>query len=108
MPTALPPPVPAEEDQFDDAPIDRLREDFRQGDDYIDDTTLEQSADRSGGDDDFLTLTSSTTTWLGLRVKTGKSQKGVRARIRRYCISLLVPLHKTLLNNTIACDSTLP
>ena len=53
MPTPPPPPVPAEEDQFDDAPIDRLREDFRQGDNYIDDTTLEQSADRSGGDDDF-------------------------------------------------------
>jgi RIO kinase 1 len=49
---APPPPPAVEEGQFDDAPIDKLPEDFRQGVNYID-SSPEQSEDSSEGDDDF-------------------------------------------------------
>jgi len=46
-------PAPQLEGQFDDAPIDKLPEDFRQRYSYIDDTSPELSDDISEGDGDF-------------------------------------------------------
>jgi hypothetical protein len=48
-----PPPPAVEEGQFEDAPIDRHPDDYRGGDNYIDDTPSEQSEDSSEEDDDF-------------------------------------------------------
>jgi hypothetical protein len=50
---APPPPPAIEEGQFDNAPTDKLPEDFRQGVNYIDDSSPDQSEDSSEGDDDF-------------------------------------------------------
>jgi hypothetical protein len=46
-------PAPELEGQFDDAPIDKLPEGFRQQYNHIDDTSPELSDDISGADDDF-------------------------------------------------------
>lgn len=50
---APPPPAVELEGQFDDAPIDKIPEDFRQQYNYIDDTSPELSDDISEGNDDF-------------------------------------------------------
>jgi hypothetical protein len=46
-------PAPKLEGQIDDAPIDKLPEDFRQQYNYVDDTSPEHSDDISEGDNDF-------------------------------------------------------
>ena len=45
------PPLIVEEGQFDDAPIDILPADVRQGHNYIDETRWDQLEDSSEGDD---------------------------------------------------------
>ncbi|KAI0272918.1 RIO1-domain-containing protein [Russula aff. rugulosa BPL654] len=53
-PPPPPPPPPAVElGRFDDAPIDKLPEDFRQQYNHIDDTSPEHSDETSEGNDDF-------------------------------------------------------
>ena len=74
-------PSPAvEEGRSDDAPIDGL------GDNYSDDTPR-NSQKTARKATIILTLTR---TWQGLGMKTGKSQNGVGARIRRCFLSLLI------------------
>jgi hypothetical protein len=50
---APPSPPAVEFGQFNDAPVDKPPEDFRQQYNYIDDTSPEHSDDISEGDDDF-------------------------------------------------------
>ncbi len=102
---APPPPAVELEGQFDDAPIDKLPEDFRQQYNYIDDSSPEHSDDISEGDDDSEELDDFA------RVEDEDweiAERGGCSNPTLQYLSLLIPHHKTLLNNTIACDSTLP
>jgi hypothetical protein len=104
-------PAPELEGQFDDAPIDKLPEDLRQQYNYIDDTPPEHhSDDLSEGDDDsdseelhddFARVEDED--WE--IAERGGCSKSDAAQISQF---LIPPSHKTLLNNTIACDSILP
>ena len=105
---APPPAVELEEGQFDDAPIDKHSEEFRQQYNYIDDSPPEHSDDISEGDDDF------DSEELGddfARVEDEDweiAERGECSNPTLQIFSFLISYHKTLLNNTIACDSILP
>jgi hypothetical protein len=102
-----PPPPAVEIGQFDDAPIDKLPGDSRPLYKYIDDTSPEHSDNTSEGDDsdseelddDFA------------RVEDEDweiTEKGGCSNPTLQCSLFLMSNPKTLLNNTIACDSILP
>jgi hypothetical protein len=102
-----PPPAVELEGQFDDAPIDKLPEDFRQQYNYIDNSSLERSDDISEGDDGF---DSEELDDDFARVEDEDWEIAERGGCSNPTIffSFLILHHKTLLNNTIACDSTSP
>ncbi len=101
-----PPPPAVEEVQFDDAPIDKLPEDVRQRYNYIDDTP-EQSEDSSEDDDDFDSEEPDDDL---ARVEDEDWEIAETGRYSNPSLLYfsLIPLYKTLLNSTIACDSILP
>ena len=104
---APPPPAVELEGQFNDAPIDKLPEDFRQQHNYIDDTPPEHSDDTSEGDDSFTSEELDDFT----RVEDEDweiAERGGCSNPTLQIFSFLIPHHKTLLNSTIACDSILP
>ena len=109
MPATPPPPPPAVEfGRFDDAPIDKLPEDFRKQYNHIDDTSPEHSDETSEGNDDF---DSEELDGDFARVEDEDweiAEKGGCSNPTLQNFSFFdPPNHKTLLNNTIACDSIL-
>jgi hypothetical protein len=89
---APPPPPAIEEGQFDDAPVDKLPQDLRQGYNYIDHTPPEQSEDSSDDDDDDFDSEEPDDDLTRVEDEDWEIAERGKYETRRYCISLLILL----------------